>query len=76
MRHHVLEHGLAFLEVEERLALLRVAQRRHHDLVEELAGPLHDLDMAVVDRVEGAGEEADLHEPVPLRCATVTSVPP
>ncbi len=70
------EHGLAFFEVEERPALLRVAQCGHDDFVEEPGRPLDDLQMAVVERVEGPGEETDLHEPVLLRCATVTSVPP
>ena len=57
----------ALLEVEERRALLGVAQRRHDDLVEEPAGPLDDLEVPVVEGVEGPGEEADLHEPALLR---------
>ena len=67
MRHHLLEHGLALLEVEERPALLGVAQGGHDHLVEEVAGPLDDLEVPVVEGVEGAGEETDLHEPSPLR---------
>ena len=67
MRHDLLEHGLALLEVEERRALLRVAQRGDDDLVEEAAGPLDDLEVPVVEGVERPWEEADLHEPAPLR---------
>ena len=63
----LLEHRLALLEVEERLALLGVAQGGHDDLVEEPAGPLDDLEVPVVEGVERPGEEADLHEPAPLR---------
>ena len=46
------QHRLALGEVEERLALLRVAHRRHHDLVEQHHGRLDDLEVAVVERVE------------------------
>ena len=65
--HHLLEHGLALLEVEERQALLGVAQGGHHHLVEEPTGPFHDLEVPVVEGVEGPGEKADFHEPSPLR---------
>src|SRR6202011_1956040 len=72
----LLEHGLALLEVEEGLALLWVAQRRNDHLVEQTAGAFDDLQMPVVKGVEGSREEPDLHELVPFRRATVTSVPP
>jgi len=56
-----LEHLLALLQVEERLALLGVAQRSHDDLVEQARGTLDDLEMAVVngsnDRDEGDGHD-------------------
>ena len=48
----LLDHRLALLEVEQRLALLRVAHRGDDDLVEEPGGRLDDLEVAVVDRVE------------------------
>ena len=65
--HDLLQHRLALLQVEERRALLRVAQRGHDHLVEEAAGPFDDLEVPVVEGVEGSREEPDLHEPSPLR---------
>ena len=56
VRERLFEHLLALVEVEERLGLLGVAQRGHHHLVEELRGPLDHLEVAVVERVERAGE--------------------
>jgi len=62
VRHRLLEHLLALLQVEERLALLGVAQRSHDDLVEQARGTLDDLEMAVVERVERPGDEGDGHD--------------
>ena len=67
VRHHLLQHALALGEVEEGRALLRVAQRGDDHLVEEPAGPFDDLEVPVVEGVEGSRKEADFHEPSPLR---------
>ena len=48
----LLDHLLPLGEGEQRLALLRVAHRRHDHLVEEVGGRLDQLDVSVVDRVE------------------------
>ena len=67
MGDDLFEHALALLETEQGLALLGVAQGGHHDLVKEPAGPLDNLEVPVVEGVERPGEEADLHELVPVR---------
>ena len=68
------------LEVEEALALLGVAQRRHHDLVEDPGRPFDDFEVAVVEGVEGARVQGEGHDPITLGegawRTTVTSVPP
>ena len=67
VRHHLLQHRLALFQVEERRALLGIAQRGDDHFVEETARPFHDLEVPVVKGVEGPGEKPDLHEPSPLR---------
>ena len=51
----LLDHLLALVEGEQRLALLRVAHGRDDDLVEQARRGLDDLEVAVVDRVERSG---------------------
>ena len=58
---------LALLQVEERRALLGVAQGGDDHLVEELAGPFDDLEVPVVEGVERPREETDFHESSALR---------
>src|SRR5271155_2918725 len=80
MLERLFEHLLTFGEVEEGLALLRVAQRGHHHFVEKPGGAFDDFEVSVVDRVERPGNERDPHE-TPFSAtssgrATVTMVPP
>ena len=79
----LVQHLLALGQREQGLRLLRVAQRGHHDLVEEASGSLDHLEMAVVEGVERPGEQGDGHEMPfcsssgsPAGRTTVTSVPP
>ena len=57
----LLDHLLALLEREQRLALLRVAHGRDDDLVEEVRGGLDELAVPVVERVERARVEHGRH---------------
>jgi len=75
MRRDLLDHGLALLESNWRLALW-VAQARPPPPRRRGDWPADDLEGAVVERVERIREQTYLHELVPLRWATVTSVPP
>ena len=61
VRDALLDHLLAFLEREERLALLRVAHGGDDHFVEELGRDLDDLDVAVVERIKGSRVEDDGH---------------
>ena len=54
----LLDHLLPLGEGEQRLALLRVAHRRHDHLVEEVGRGLDQLDVSVVDRVERSRDTA------------------
>ena len=65
--HRLLQHRLALLQVEQRHALLGIAQGGDDHLVEEPAGPLDDLEVPVVEGVEGSREKTDFHESSPLR---------
>ena len=71
------DHVAALVEVEEGLGLLGITDSRDHDLVEDLRGALDDLEVAVVERVEGAWNETNGHAPSPLVGSNiVTSVVP
>ena len=75
------EHLLALLEREERLRLLRVPDDGDDHLLEMGGGALDDVEMAVGDRIERAGDECGGHL-VPFLVdahagrAIVTTVPP
>jgi hypothetical protein len=60
--HRLRDHGLAVLELEQRLALLGVAHRGDDDVVEQPRRHLDDAEMPVVDRIERAGIEDGGHE--------------
>ena len=80
----LLDHLLALLEREQRLALLGVAHGADDDLVEQVGRGLDDLEVAVVDRVERPGIQHAVTRGPRRRqvgfgdaCATmVTTVPP
>ena len=57
----LLDHRLTLVEREERLALLRVAHRGDHDVVEQVRGRLDQLAVSVVERVERARVEHGGH---------------
>ena len=71
------DHVAALVEVEQRLGLLGVANRRHDDLVEDQRGALDDLEVPVMEGIEGSGDETNRrHSPPSSGSNIVTSVVP
>ena len=69
------DHRTPLLDGEKWCRLLPVADRRYHDAFEHTAGSLDDLQVPVVERVEGPGEQGCLHASS-MKRAKVTTVPP
>src|ERR1019366_1481214 len=71
------DHVAPLFQGEERFGLLGVSNGRHDDLVKNLGRALDDLEVTVMERVEGARDESNRHSPSPLLGSNiVTSVVP
>src|SRR5581483_6183515 len=71
----LLDHRLAILEAEQRLALLRVAHRGDDHFVEQVRGGLHHLAVAVVERVERTRVQDRGHAGTSRRTMVTTVLP-
>ncbi len=77
MRTTLGDHLASFVEIEQWFGLLGVTDRGHHDLVEDVRRALDDLQVPVVERIEGAWDETDCHgAPCSFGSNIVTSVVP
>ena len=70
------EDVLALLQLEHALRLLRVADDRDDDLVEQVRRHFDQLEVTVVDGIEGPRIEDSGHGSAPGGRANVTTVPP
>src|ERR1700674_3392486 len=61
MRTALGDHVAAFVEVKERLGLLRIAYGGDDDLIKDVRRALDDLGVAVGKRIKGSRDEADGH---------------
>src|ERR1035437_7746124 len=76
MRATLGDHLAALFQVEERFGLLGIANGRDDHLVKDVRGASHHLQVAVVKRIKGSGDEADGHDSPSSGSNIVTSVVP
>src|SRR5699024_3012152 len=66
----------ALIQREEASALVGVTDDGDDDLVPQIGGDLDELEMAVVDRIEGSRVKDSCHSSTPVWMRNVTTVPP